>query len=43
MAINIIRFEQQNQAHWGVLRGEQIAVIPGDFRHYRRPDQGGEH
>ena len=31
MAINIIRFEQQNQAHWGVLRGQQIAVIPGDF------------
>lgn len=31
MAINIVRFEQQNQARWGVLRGQKIAVIPGDF------------
>jgi len=31
MAINIVRFEQQNQARWGVLHGQQIAPIPGDY------------
>ena len=31
MAINIIRFEQHNQARWGVLHGQKIAPIPGDY------------
>jgi 2-keto-4-pentenoate hydratase/2-oxohepta-3-ene-1,7-dioic acid hydratase in catechol pathway len=31
MALNIVRFEHQNQAQWGVLQGQQIALIPGDF------------
>lgn len=31
MAINIIRFEQHNQARWGVLHGKKIAPIPGDY------------
>jgi len=31
MAINIVRFEHQNLAHWGVLNDQQIALIPGEF------------
>lgn len=31
MAINIVRFEHHNQAHWGVLHEQRIALIPGDF------------
>ncbi|MBF7730469.1 fumarylacetoacetate hydrolase family protein [Pseudomonas sp. N040] len=31
MAINIVRFEHLSKTHWGVLRGQQIALIPGDF------------
>lgn len=31
MALNIVRFEHQQQTHWGVLQGEKIALIPGNF------------
>ena len=31
MAINIVRYEQHNQPHWGVLHGQEIAPIPGDY------------
>ena len=31
MAINIVRYEQHNQTHWGVLHGQEIAPIPGDY------------
>lgn len=31
MAINIIRFQHQNQTRWGVLRDQQIAMIPADY------------
>jgi len=31
MAINIVRYEQQNQPHWGVLHGQQIAPIAGNY------------
>ena len=31
MALNLVRYEHQNQARWGVLHGQKIAPIPGDY------------
>lgn len=31
MSLNIIRFEHQNRAQWGVIRGITITPIPGDY------------
>jgi len=31
MAINIIRYQHQNRACWGVIRNGRITPIPGDF------------
>jgi len=30
MAVSVVRFEHQQRACWGVLHGQQIALIPGD-------------
>lgn len=31
MALNLVRYEHQNQARWGVLHGQKIAPILGDY------------
>lgn len=31
MSLNIIRFDHQNRAQWGVIRGSTITPIPGDY------------
>lgn len=31
MSLNIIRFQHQNRAQWGVIRGGTITPIPGDY------------
>ncbi|ROH86788.1 DUF2437 domain-containing protein [Stagnimonas aquatica] len=31
MTINIVRFEHQGLPRWGVIRGERITPVPGDF------------
>ena len=31
MSLNIVRFEYQGRAQWGVIRGNQITPIPGEF------------
>ncbi|WP_428313420.1 fumarylacetoacetate hydrolase family protein [Hydrocarboniphaga sp.] len=31
MSLNIVRFEHQGRAQWGVIRGSQITPVPGDF------------
>jgi 2,4-didehydro-3-deoxy-L-rhamnonate hydrolase len=31
MTINVVRFEHQQRTRWGVVRGERIVPIPGDF------------
>jgi len=32
MALNVIRFEHQNRAQWGIVRQGRITPIPGEFR-----------
>ena len=31
MALNIVRFEHQGRIQWGVIRNDQITLVPGDF------------
>ena len=31
MSINVIRYEHENRARWGVLRSDEITPVPGDF------------
>jgi 2-keto-4-pentenoate hydratase/2-oxohepta-3-ene-1,7-dioic acid hydratase in catechol pathway len=31
MALNLVRYEHQNQTRWGVLHEQKIAPIPGDY------------
>lgn len=31
MPVNLVHFEHQQERHWGVIRGERIARIPGSF------------
>lgn len=31
MAINILRFEHQGRIRWGIVRGERVTPVPGDF------------
>lgn len=31
MSLNIVRHEHQGRAQWGVIRGSQIAPVPGDY------------
>lgn len=31
MPVHVVHFEHQNERHWGVVRGERIALIPGYF------------
>jgi 2-keto-4-pentenoate hydratase/2-oxohepta-3-ene-1,7-dioic acid hydratase in catechol pathway len=31
MAINVVHFEHQGRASWGVLRGARVTPVPGDF------------
>ncbi|MGQ0621411.1 MAG: fumarylacetoacetate hydrolase family protein [Panacagrimonas sp.] len=31
MSLNVVRFEHQGRARWGVIRGAQITPVPGDY------------
>jgi len=31
MSVDVVRFEQEGRARWGVLKGREIAVLRGDF------------
>lgn len=31
MSVNVVRFEQEGRARWGVLNGQEITVLRGDF------------
>jgi 2-keto-4-pentenoate hydratase/2-oxohepta-3-ene-1,7-dioic acid hydratase in catechol pathway len=31
MSLNVVRFEYESRVQWGVLRGEAITPVPGDF------------
>lgn len=31
MPVHVVRFEYQNKAQWGVIRGERISRIPGEY------------